>query len=255
MVEPDVLVKGKEIEEVGEEIEEVEEVKEEEVVLEEESKAEPLYKIDPDSWSVKPIHDANEQIVLLTIDDAPDKHAVEMAMILKDLNVKAIFFVNGHFIDTDEEAQKLKQIHEMGFPIGNHTYSHKNLSELSIEEQSKEIKSLNDRVEEIIGERPKFFRAPFGVNTEDSKRIVAEENMLLMNWSFGYDWEAEYQNKEALTDIMVNSPYLRNGANLLMHDRTWTKEALRDIVKGLQEKGYEIVDPELIAAPQAEREE
>ncbi|SIC65311.1 Uncharacterised protein [Mycobacteroides abscessus subsp. abscessus] len=67
-----------------------------------------------------------------------------------------------------------------------------------------------------------------------------------MNWTYGYDWEKDYQNKEALTDIMVNSPYLTDGANLLMHDRDWTNAALEGIVKGLQAKGYEIADPDRI---------
>jgi peptidoglycan/xylan/chitin deacetylase (PgdA/CDA1 family) len=67
-----------------------------------------------------------------------------------------------------------------------------------------------------------------------------------MNWSYGYDWEKEYQTPEALADIMVNTPYLKNGANLLMHDRQWTSQALEGIVKGIQEKGFTIVDPEEI---------
>ena len=42
---------------------------------------------------------------MLTIDDAPDKRALDMAKTLKDLDAPAIFFVNGHFIDTDEERE------------------------------------------------------------------------------------------------------------------------------------------------------
>lgn len=202
-----------------------------------------------DDFSIQNISNPDEKIVLLTIDDAPDKNALTMAKVLKDLNVKAIFFVNGHFIDTPEEGEVLKQIHQMGFPIGNHTYNHKSLKDLTEEQQRIEIVGLNDRIEELIGERPRFFRAPFGMNTEYSKKIAAEEQMLLMNWTYGYDWEKAYQSKEAIADIMVNTPLLRNGANLLMHDREWTSAALGDIVKGLQNKGYKIVDPDLIETP------
>ncbi|MBT2642960.1 polysaccharide deacetylase family protein [Bacillus sp. ISL-41] len=219
------------------------ESKSEEVV-----QASPQYRMKSD-FSIQNIDNPDEKIVLLTIDDAPDKNALEMAKTLKELNVRAIFFVNGHFLDTPEEGEVLKQIHQMGFPIGNHTYNHKSLRELSEEQQRKEIVDLNDRVEELIGERPEFFRAPFGMNTDYSKQLAADEKMLLMNWTYGYDWEKDYQSKEALADIMVNTPLLRNGANLLMHDRQWTSEALEDIVKGLQEKGYKIVDPELIETP------
>ncbi|MGY3714079.1 polysaccharide deacetylase family protein [Sutcliffiella cohnii] len=208
----------------------------------------PQYKISAD-WSIVPINDANPKVVLLTIDDAPDRYTLHMAETLHTLGVKAIFFVNGHYLDTEEEKQVLKEIHRLGFPIGNHTMSHKRLSTISEEEQSYEIIELNNVVEEIIGERPKFFRAPFGINTDYAKEIVKDEGMLLMNWSYGYDWEPDYKTKETITEIMVNAPELRDGANLLMHDREWTSEAIEDIVVGLQDKGYEIVDPDLIETP------
>ncbi|NQD68768.1 polysaccharide deacetylase family protein [Bacillus haikouensis] len=227
------------------------EVKEETAATEQPEKVvqEPQYKINEANWSVQPIADQNTKVVLLTIDDAPDEHALKMAEDLKALEAPAIFFVNGHFLDTPEEKEVLKKIHEMGFVIGNHTYGHSSLPDLTPEQQQEEIRSLNDLVESITGERPKFFRAPFGLNTDYSKQIAAEEKMALMNWTYGYDWEKQYQTKEAITDIMVNSPYLNDGANLLMHDRAWTSEGLTDIVKGLRKKGYETLDPNKIQTP------
>lgn len=204
------------------------------------------YKVS-DTWSIVPLdEDTNEKVVLITIDDAPDKHALEMAETLNDLDTNAIFFVNGHFIESQEGKEKLKKIHEMGFLIGNHTYSHPFLPDLSEEEQKEEIVKVNDMVEDIIGERPKFFRAPNGANTDYTKQLAKEEGMTLMNWVYGYDWEPEYQSKEAITDIMLHTELLSNGANLLMHDREWTAAALSDIVTGLRDKGYETVDPKLI---------
>ncbi|MDM5223915.1 polysaccharide deacetylase family protein [Peribacillus sp. NJ11] len=207
------------------------------------------YRVNKDNWSFKPIGDANPKVVLLTFDDAPDKYSLEIAKTLKRLEVPAIFFVNGHFLEKDENKAMLKEIHDMGFPIGNHTYSHVNLKELTEKEQEREIVKLNNLVEGIIGERPKYFRAPFVSNTDHSKKVAEEEKMLVMNWTYGYDWEKEYQDKKALTDIMLNSPYLGNGANLLMHDRKWTSEAIEDIVKGFQKKGYKFHDLKLIETP------
>lgn len=209
---------------------------------------EPAYVVNPSNWTIEPIENSNDKVVLLTIDDAPEKYAVEMANELKELGVPAIFFINGHFIDTDEEKEKLKAIHELGFKIGNHTLNHAMLDELTEEEQRNEIILLNDQIEDIIGERPIFFRAPYGVNTDFSNNFIREENMVAMNWTYGYDWVDEYLEEEALTEIMVDSPYLTEGANLLMHDREWTKDALKGIVEGLQNKGYEFVDPALITS-------
>ncbi|SDY78187.1 Peptidoglycan/xylan/chitin deacetylase, PgdA/CDA1 family [Evansella caseinilytica] len=211
----------------------------------------PAYEIDS-SHSVVPLAgtDAPKNVVLLTIDDAflspGNDNALEMAHILHELNAGAIFFINGQRLTSEEDREKLREIHELGFEIGNHTMNHFNLAELSAEEQREQIVELNELIEEITGKRPRFLRAPFGSNTEVSKQVAEEEGMQWMNWTYGYDWVAEYMEAGALAEIMVESPYLRDGANLLMHDREFTKDALQAIVTGLREKGYEIVAPELI---------
>ncbi|ALS78152.1 polysaccharide deacetylase [Planococcus kocurii] len=243
-VKEQVATEGKKAEKDEEVIETKEEAVEEEP--KEEVTSEPQYRINPANWSVQPIADAAEKVVLVTIDDAPDKHSIEMAETLKSKEIPAIFFVNGHFLDTDEEKQQLKEIYDMGFVIGNHTYSHENLKTLSEQQQQQEILEINKVVEEITGEKPKFFRAPFGSNTDFSKQLVEDQQMVLMNWTYGYDWEKDYQDAAALTEIMVNTEYLNNGANLLMHDRDWTAEALPGIIRGLQDKGYGFVDPKTI---------
>lgn len=205
----------------------------------------PEYVLNPATWAFEPIDDAPAQVALLTIDDAPDGQALEMAHIMKDHHVSGIFFVNGMYLD--EEGQSIiKQIYDMGFEIGNHTQTHPNLSQISESEQKTEITETSNLIEEAIGTRPKFFRAPFGVTTDYVQQIVDEEGMLLMNWTYGYDWEPRYQEATELADIMVNAPELNDGANLLMHDRTWTRDALEDIIKGLQAKGYGFIDPKMI---------
>lgn len=218
-----------------------------------------LYRLNEDNWSLEPIEDGiDENVVLLTIDDIPDKHALEMAKILKKLDAPAIFFANGHFLHNEENKEMLRQIHELGFPIGNHTMTHPNLAEISEADQRAEILELNTLIEEIIGEKPKFFRAPHGVNTDFVRELVKQENMLLMNWTYGYDYFEPYKDAEKLTEAMitgkgpevdVNYSLLKPGANLLMHDREWTLAALEDIVKGLREQGYSFVDPATIELP------
>lgn len=222
---------------------------------EEQETREAQYIIGEDA-TVLPIEEGiNENVVLITIDDAPGDHALEMAETLSKLDAGAIFFVNGHFLDSPEEEEALKQLHEMGFLIGNHTYNHPLLTDIPEGEQREEIVSLSDRVEEIIGERPKFFRAPNGMNTDFSEALAEEEGMVLMNWTYGYDYFEPYMDAQKLAEAMITGegpevdvPYslLKPGANLLMHDRAWTNEALEEIVSGLRDSGYETVDPALI---------
>ena len=213
------------------------------------SKAETAYIVDGETSSIVPADEHTDaKAVLLTIDDAPDQNAVDMAKTLKNLDVPAIFFVNGMFIESEEGQSMLKEIHDLGFEIGNHTYNHFNMQELTPEDVRLEIADTSDLIEEAIGERPRFFRAPFGVNSEASIKVAEEENMTVMNWTYGFDWEPDYQESSALADIMVNTEMLSDGANLLMHDRSWTAEALPDIVTGIQDKGYSFIDPALISS-------
>ncbi|MDQ0350456.1 peptidoglycan/xylan/chitin deacetylase (PgdA/CDA1 family) [Alkalibacillus filiformis] len=251
---------GKE-EEVREEDSEEDEQEENDEVEEEveeiEEDQEPQYEM-TESWAFSPIDDANPSVVLLTIDDAPDGQALEMAETLKALDAPAIFFVNGIFMESEEDQEIVRQIHEMGFAIGNHTYSHQNLQNISEEEQREEIISLSDMIEEVIGEKPKFFRAPHGANTDFARDLVEGEGMLLMNWTYGYDYFEPYMETEKLAEAMITgkapeidvpNSLLRDGANLLMHDREWTNEALEEIVEGLRDQGYEMLDPNLILTP------
>src|SRR5699024_8196436 len=125
---------------------------------------------------IKPIHDADPKVVLLTIDDAPEDHASEMAKTLKKMNAGAIFFVNGIYVD--ENKGKLKKLAKMGFPIGNHTVTHTNLGTLTKKEQRKELIPLYKRIKKVTGESAKFFRPPNGTNTDVSDKIAKKRDVL-----------------------------------------------------------------------------
>ncbi len=207
------------------------------------------YKINPNTFAVEPLDGAtaaDEKLVLLTFDDAPYGNSLEIADALEERGVSAIFFVNSMYMEDEAGTEAIQEIHERGFEIANHTHTHAKLDDYSEEAQREEIVKTNDIIEEATGERPRFFRAPHGVMTEYSKQVVAEEGMSWMNWSFGYDWQVDYQDPAALADITLNTELLGDGTNILMHDREWTAGAVPEIVDGLIEQGFTIVDPKLI---------
>lgn len=222
-------------------------------------KAEPVsyeYRINPEISTVQPIaEDGNTQVALLTFDDAPQQpnsYTVEIAETVKSKDANAIFFVMGQFLSNEQAREDIKTVYDMGFEIGNHSYSHPDFQSLTYDEQLEEIKSTNDLIEEITGERPRFLRAPYGQYNEDTLAIAAAEGMTIMNWTYGYDWVEEFMEGTALADVMVNSKYLGDGANLLMHDRPWTNDAIGAIIDGLRAKGIAIVDPNVIESPERE---
>lgn len=222
----------------------------EEEIVEEEEVLEFQYQVNPELYSIEPINPdeaADEKLVLLTYDDAPYGNTLEIAEALTERGVSAIFFVNGMYMEDDEGFEIIQKVHEMGFEIANHTHTHATLPDYSEDDQKDEILKTSAIIEEAIGEKPRFFRAPHGINTDFSRQVVVDDGMKLMNWSFGYDWMGEYHDAAALTEITLNAPELGNGSNILMHDRTWTAEATPAIVDGLIEQGFTIVDPKLLS--------
>lgn len=224
-------VENKELVEKKEKVEEIKEFK---------------YRIDPDNYMVYPLNNASKKVLLLTIDDAPKKHSLDMAKYLKSKGYSAIFFVNAHFLTKEEEKNTLKEIHNMGFEIGNHTMGHPNLKKLSYKEKEREILGLNKIIKDLIGKKPRFLRPPFGAFDDEVLEICKKEKMMVINWSFGYDWMQKYQDSKKLTKIMLETKYLQNGSNILLHDLAWTSDALKDIIEGYEKKGYEIVNPKEI---------
>ncbi|WP_448668430.1 polysaccharide deacetylase family protein [Aerococcus viridans] len=216
------------------------------------------YYIDPETSSVLPANeDANPNVVLATVDDVPRKlpetptSSVEEAQAMADRGIYGIFFVNGMYLQGEageEGRQALKEIADMGHVIGNHTLTHYSLDQVPDEETLRhEIIGNQDIIEEVIGYRPQFFRPPHGIEIPELEGILEEENMVAMNWSYGFDWDENYSDPETLADVMVNTEFLSPGANLLMHDLTWTNEAMPAILDGIQAKGYEFVDTRDIA--------
>ncbi|AMB94346.1 polysaccharide deacetylase family protein [Aerococcus sanguinicola] len=214
----------------------------------------PKYYIDPATYSVRPIGDANPNVVLLTFDDVPrplpTSNAPTIAKHLEDAGVKGLFFANGMYLEDQEGRDAIKAIADKGHVIGNHTQTHANLNDLTAEQTREEIQATNEAVEGVTGDKVYFFRPPFGSTNAALDGLMEEFGMLAMNWSFGYDWVADYQDAEALTKQTLESEFLQPGANILMHDTQWTAEALPAIIQGLKDQGYQIVDPNEIARPE-----
>lgn len=209
------------------------------------------YRLNQTTQLFEPIGDHPAKAVLLTFDDVPitgdAKHALAIAETLKENDVPAVFFVYGAYLNSDVGKETVKQIYDLGFALGNHSQNHPDLTQMSAEGVREELKVLNDQLIELTGEPAKFFRPPYGITNPEVSQIAQEMGMLAMNWTYGYDWETDYQDASALAEIMVESPMLTSGANLLMHDRKNTAEAIDDIIQGLSSLGYGFIDPAEIA--------
>jgi len=195
-----------------------------------------------------------EKVLLLTFDDGPTGDAtLSLLDTLDRHHAKSIWFVNGHQLATKdkdgrmeiipEKAKLLQEIHRRGHLIGNHTWSHENLRKLAPEKQREELLSTNQIIEQIIGEKPKFFRPPFGAYTETVLQLCQAEGMSSINWSVGsLDWEASVYRKDKGIAKQVLST-VHKGGNILFHDRVWTARELDNILTQLTNEGYQYVLP------------
>ncbi len=99
--------------------------------------------------------------IYLTFDSGYEAgYTEDILSTLKKTNVKAIFFITAHYLNTSEDLVK-KMIDE-GHAIGNHTVNHKDITNLTDDELKSEIMNLHTAVVEKTGYEMKYFRPPKG---------------------------------------------------------------------------------------------
>lgn len=212
----------------------------------------PLYRMNEKSFRFSPISDAEKKVVLLSFDDGPKEKEMLTSMLdtLEKHNAKAIFFVNGY--RAKEKPELLTLIHERGQIIGNHSWDHIELRKKSKAEVQKQLGDVQDIVEKTIGERPRFFRPPFGAGGDVGKAVAKEEGMLYMTWSNGsLDWDLKATKKDPQLVIQQVLDQLHPGANILMHELQWTADGLDELLTKLEQKGYGFIDPATIELPKS----
>lgn len=186
----------------------------------------------------------HDKKILLTFDDGPHPRTTPKILeILKKRNLKAIFFVLG--LQAEKYPHLVKQIHEAGHEIGNHTYNHKNMAQLSEEQIRYQLEKTNQLIENATGERPRFLRPPYGALNKQVLRICQSSNMNIMLWTIDpKDW----QNKnEAMIlgnldrQLGLNGSF-RGGAVLLHDIYPSTVRALEPFLDKLAINEYQIAD-------------
>lgn len=159
--------------------------------------------------------------------------------VLKEKQVPAIFFVTGHYIRTEPEL--LKRMAQEGHLIGNHSWSHPDMSQISAERIQKELNQVKDEVKALTGQQEmRYLRVPRGIFNAQSLAVSQGLGYTNVFWSVAYrDWEPKHQKgwEYAYKNVMAQ---LHPGAVILLHsvskDNT---EALAKIIDDAKSKGYE----------------
>lgn len=159
---------------------------------------------------------------------------------LKEKNVKATFFVTGHFMKTNPDL--ILRMHNEGHLVGNHTWGHPKITTITKEKLEVEINKLNDEYLKITNaQMPKYFRPPCGDFDDKTLGYLDELGYKTVFWSLAYkDWNPkEIKGKEYAYNSVMEK--LHDGAIILLHTvSNDNMDALSDIIDGIKNKGYNI---------------
>lgn len=176
-----------------------------------------------------------KQKIALTFDDGPHPSGTPVLLDgLAERNVKVTFFVIGE--NAVKYPKLLTREAEEGHIIGNHTYSHVDLTKMSQETAECELEKTNAAIEAVTGKETEYMRPPYGAW---KKEMEENTGMIAVLWNVDpLDWNTDNETE------IVNKVVTETEENdiILLHDcyLSSAKAALR-IIDIMQAKGYEFV--------------
>jgi peptidoglycan/xylan/chitin deacetylase (PgdA/CDA1 family) len=194
---------------------------------------------------------ATTPVIALTFDDGPKpEYAIPILNILQKHRIRATFFIVGS--QAEKHPDIIHRMHMQGHTIGNHSWSHPNLTTLTKDEVEVEIQKTNTLIHSITGVRPQYFRAPGGRYNSSINHIIENTNMSHVLWSInGKDYASATQllahpaphpqkNPEFSTPLVNHIlTKVENGAIILLHNGGNTVEAHLDgLIIQLKKEGY-----------------
>lgn len=201
--------------------------------------------------------DPTTKQVALTFDDGPDPRFTGQVLDkLEAHDVPATFFVLGMRVNSNPEL--LTRINNLGHEVGNHTFSHPNLTDASVDQLVQEVMDTEQAVEAVIGYRPRLFRPPYGFITRPQVERLGELDNSIIGWNVDTnDWQGTPAEEVAQTVLQTTTA----GSIILMHDggdvdtanpEIYSADALDEIIPALQGEGYTFVTvSELLGVPRA----
>lgn len=173
--------------------------------------------------------------IALTFDDGPYKNTEKVLDLLDQYNAKATFFVVGNRVEYFPET--IRRMVSSGHCIGNHTYSHKRLDNLSPAQVSEQLTKTNEAVKEITGGYvPQYVRPPYGFFDHNIKTI---DGMPMIMWTVDPgDWSLQDTGKIA-QGVIENA---KDGDIVILHEQlTQSVEATEIILQELTAQGFSFV--------------
>ena len=176
--------------------------------------------------------------IILTFDQGYENgYTAPILDVLKEKNVKAIFFLTGDYAKKEETL--VKRMIDEGHVLGNHGMTHASMPELNAGELKEEVMSLHEFVADKYGYVMQYLRPPCGEFSEESLSVCSEMGYKTLMWSFAYvDWKTDDQPDpgQALERIVSSA---HGGGIYLLHSVSSTNAAvLGDAIDRLRAEGF-----------------
>jgi peptidoglycan/xylan/chitin deacetylase (PgdA/CDA1 family) len=156
----------------------------------------------------------------LTFDDGPNPAwTPKLLDILQSHGVRSTFFLLGGFAQKEHEL--VRRMVAEGHLIGNHTWSHPDLSSTSANRIREELTHTSEMLQQITGTKVKYFRPPFGARRPAVFRIARELGMTPVLWNaMTSDWSEPSGERIAgrLTQKIDSLTQHGKAANIVLHD-------------------------------------
>jgi peptidoglycan-N-acetylglucosamine deacetylase len=197
-------------------------------------------------------------VVALSFDDGPDpKWTPKVLDILKQKNVKGTFLMIGE--QAQDNVSLMKRVMAEGHEIGNHTWTHPDISDISPRQVQLELNLTERLFGSKLGVKPLFFRPPYSIDQEPDTNDQAAPAYQIQKMGYTIignkidtgDWdERQKKTPQGITEdvleqlqAMKAKPQFR-GSIILLHDgggdRSVTIATLPVLIDGLRAHGYAI---------------
>lgn len=186
------------------------------------------------------VGDNSEKIIYLTFDAGFENgNTAPILDALKKHNVPATFFVVGHYLESAPEL--VKRMVEEGHCVGNHTYHHLDMSQISdMDSFRKEMDDVANLFEQITGQKlSMYYRPPQGKYSAENLKMAQKLGYKTFFWSLAYvDWYQDKQpSKEEAFEKLTGR--IHPGAIVLLHSTSQTNgEILDELLTKWEEMGY-----------------
>ena len=161
----------------------------------------------------------------------------EILGILREYDIKTTFFLAGYWVD--KYPQYVVRIAEEGHEIGNHSYSHPHMNNLTFEQAVMELERNHAMIYDLTGQNSFLFRPPFGEYNNTVIKAADSLGYYTIQWAGdSLDWK-NTTSDQIYQRVMGQ---IKPGAIVLFHNAAvGTPDAIRRIIPDLLAQGYEIV--------------